>query len=1390
MAKEGSSSGVGAPGRSVLALLALLLASPFALLLGGPSSTGAPRSGAPASAHEPGESGGVSAGKPPGGRCIDRFLQPLYDVTATPPRAEARLSAALSAELTPSQGGPAQWASSLDYLHERLLDTPCLGVDAVIATVPDPTSSEMAYSFDTALQALRLAVEQAQPTPDSPRYYRDRQWLPWDDGGGGGEDSDRDGCRKAVPGIVVFRGGSTEKPRVMALLLVGESPTAGVHPAAMANALLLAKVLTSGGKREACRSDPGDRCPLCTKIIGPTFSGGASSLRQALDQWIHGQPDAAPVRIITGAATGDSVARVLREVDTPVAPEAVTFESTTVTAEATACAYYGFLTSRLGVNAAERAAARERNSPYETASDALAPELLRGVAMLHESGTEFGATLRAARCGFQAEVDISFPVHVSALRSAYDEADRRSEEQDPTIARPRTLQVSLAEKKKSREDEADMSQTTINARDLALTNILGAISRDGVRHVGIQATDIVDTIFLARRIRDVAPDVRLAFFDADALLSHESFRRDLAGSLVVSPYPFLGTNDFARPGQRPFEEIFAPIESPHPHMPFENSAAEGTFNAMLAVRGVPYDELREYTFDQAHHAPLPVWISTIGSRGIVPIAVTPALDCDRSIVGGAAPHERPAAERTLCEIALPGPEVSNKSPPSSSGSLEERRKGREQAWEKFYGTQASSLDLDRDATPPRVWHFVYAALVVGFLVDKVLQRRRRRRFSKVPAPCTLGAGDDERAAEDALLRTKWELYAFLRTYVLAFCLGYMSSVYGLVFGVYAFQWQRSLLGTWSPAVLVAVGALLVALADTASAFWRFLADYAVLARRFRSWSLLSVIVLRLGWVDAGAPIEAPVAETKGGSSDAFASAVGFREPHGRWQTAATSFAQIRALLSLSIVTIGAFVYWIGEQAWTMVQGAFPGGSPHAAPAMTLSVMRHLVLVDNVSPAGPLLLCAMCVYLWACGRMARLYALHALARMTPPGAMVDLVSTPMHAVCSPPGAAVDAQLAENRGLAAVEREVVNAIARPSTGVAYLLTLVVIIAFPLMLFALKPLSTLEAEPGTKVLGAALALSAILIGATLTQLVQYWLAMRNLLRRTMEHPIGQGLGGIAPYARDSLADLLSRPPDDQLRFVACARDFVGLASESSTLQSPSELRTAIDSICWAAPAVEYARGMALAVTPRGFSTTTFEQEAALGCAVLSSAAQLSELLREVSQGRVSGSGAPSDRKQAGSLETRDALSPLAWKFSDAELAWLQRAQGHVATVVALLVVRYVRHFRVFAYTLTACALVLLMAVESYPFEPHRLLLTGIWVVMLSVVVAGLWVYIELDQNGVMSRISGTEPGKVTLNTALVAHVLTWVVLPLLGVSAAQYPQVAKTLSQVVEPFAKALK
>jgi hypothetical protein len=153
-------------------------------------------------------------------------------------------------------------------------------------------------------------------------------------------------------------------------------------------------------------------------------------------------------------------------------------------------------------------------------------------------------------------------------------------------------------------------------------------------------------------------------------------------------------------------------------------------------------------------------------------------------------------------------------------------------------------------------------------------------------------------------------------------------------------------------------------------------------------------------------------------------------------------------------------------------------------------------------------------------------------------------------------------------------------------------------------------------------------------------------------------------------------------------------------------------------------------------------------------------------------------------------DALSAVAAHYSAAEFRWLRECEAFVATVVALLITRHVRQFQHFMYTLTGSAFLLLLAVSSYPFEPHRLLLTFIWIVVGSVALIGIVVYIELDRNALISRLAGTAAGHMTLDAAFAIRIVAWVIVPLLSVAAAQYPDLANALFTAVEPFARALR
>jgi hypothetical protein len=113
---------------------------------------------------------------------------------------------------------------------------------------------------------------------------------------------------------------------------------------------------------------------------------------------------------------------------------------------------------------------------------------------------------------------------------------------------------------------------------------------------------------------------------------------------------------------------------------------------------------------------------------------------------------------------------------------------------------------------------------------------------------------------------------------------------------------------------------------------------------------------------------------------------------------------------------------------------------------------------------------------------------------------------------------------------------------------------------------------------------------------------------------------------------------------------------------------------------------------------------------------------------------------------------------------MVWLRDLERYVATVLALVLGRYVRQYKHFVYVSTGCCLLLLCAISSYAFEPQRVLLTCVWLLVAGTVSLTVLVYVGLDRNTLLSHISGSRPDKVTLSGAVLLRAALWVGLPLL--------------------------
>ena len=97
----------------------------------------------------------------------------------------------------------------------------------------------------------------------------------------------------------------------------------------------------------------------------------------------------------------------------------------------------------------------------------------------------------------------------------------------------------------------------------------------------------------------------------------------------------------------------------------------------------------------------------------------------------------------------------------------------------------------------------------------------------------------------------------------------------------------------------------------------------------------------------------------------------------------------------------------------------------------------------------------------------------------------------------------------------------------------------------------------------------------------------------------------------------------------------------------------------------------------------------------------------------------------------------------------------------------------------------LTLLLAVSSYAFEPKQFVSFVIWASLAVGALLTLWIFLQMDRNPTLSRIGGTTAGQVTWDKTLIANVLLYGAIPVLGVIATQFPQVGRVLGHLVDPL-----
>jgi hypothetical protein len=156
----------------------------------------------------------------------------------------------------------------------------------------------------------------------------------------------------------------------------------------------------------------------------------------------------------------------------------------------------------------------------------------------------------------------------------------------------------------------------------------------------------------------------------------------------------------------------------------------------------------------------------------------------------------------------------------------------------------------------------------------------------------------------------------------------------------------------------------------------------------------------------------------------------------------------------------------------------------------------------------------------------------------------------------------------------------------------------------------------------------------------------------------------------------------------------------------------------------------------------------------------------------------------------EASAGIYPIEDKtISDQLRRWLHNAQEFVAIEAVTYLRQFFVHLRNLTTFLTIGMLLLLLAVNSYPFQPQRLLMMFLWTLILSMMGGVVVVLVQMNRDELLCRISGSTPNRFTLDRTFIFSVVKYIV-PLVALLVTQFADVSDLLYTWIEPVIRILK
>lgn len=453
-------------------------------------------------------------------------------------------------------------------------------IDFVIAVLPDPVHTHLNLLFDRNIEAIQKGAQAS-----GQRYLFSRAWMPWREEASPEQDDFRlraqektlQDRKEDLPGIMVFRRERCSKEErrdtaasgdceqiekeasMLFVLVVGETPTGGVHSQQFKNAMSILR---------GVRNLPDDKHQTgqsyLLKILGTSFSGSLNSLAELL-----------------ASSELRGFARIEVESGTTTDTRSITRFEDDLKA----------LGKKQGLDENHvRFVPMQENDDYGYEHLVTYLGTLgykpKDIALVSEDETAYGRIEAKQNPGqddrgrAEDTPKFYFPRDIAQLRASYQKdmdpkAGGMDTKQAPRSSLPLNLDVTGSDDD-SVHSYADL-QTPLS-QEAILKGIVSNLQKHHSKFVIVRATNVLDSLFLCQYLRSAYPSGGLMIFGSDLLFQQDPDDAKLRGVLSVTTYPLLpGIDDETSSTQEHADQVFA------------DGYSAGVFNATISLLSTQKD---------------------------------------------------------------------------------------------------------------------------------------------------------------------------------------------------------------------------------------------------------------------------------------------------------------------------------------------------------------------------------------------------------------------------------------------------------------------------------------------------------------------------------------------------------------------------------------------------------------------------------------------------------------------------------------------------------------------------------------------------------------------------------------------------------------------------------